>query len=269
MREGFRLSQRRASSLIGLSRNTLRYKAKTDKDDALRVRLKEVAEERRRFGCRRLHILLKREGLVINHKRTERLYKEERLTLKIRRRKKMASWARVEIPKAERMNEQWAMDFMHDAMGNGRKLRLLPIIDTYTKECMRIEVDISIGGRRVAAILSEIGSVRGLPENIVVDHGPEFISNALDEWAYSREVKLHFIRPRKPVDNAFIESFNARFRDECLNVNWFMSIEHARRVIEEWRIDYNENRPHSSLDDMTPSEFAQQEEEKFLEFTNL
>ena len=267
--ERFGLGQRRACRLTGLSRNTLRYKSKPDKDETVRKMLRELAQQRQRFGCRRLHVLLKREGLVINHKRTERLYKEEGLALRIRRRKKMASWARVEISKAGRMNEQWAMDFMHDALGNGRKLRLLPIIDTYTKECMRIEVDTSIGGRRVAAILSEIGSVRGLPENIVVDHGPEFISNALDEWAYSREVKLHFIRPGKPVDNAFIESFNARFRDECLNVNWFMSIEHARRVIEAWRIDYNENRPHSSLKDMTPSEFVRQEEEKFLEFTNL
>jgi len=241
VKEGFGLSQRRASSLIGLSRNTLRYEAKEDKDGALRERLRELAEERRRFGCRRLHILLKREGLVINHKRTERVYKEERLALRVRRRKRMASWSRVELPNAERMNEQWAMDFMQDALYDGRRFRLLPIIDTYTKECMRIEVDTSIGGRRVAAILSEIGSVRGLPENIVVDHGPEFISNALDEWAYSREVKLHFIRPGKPVDNAFIESFNARLRDECLNVNWFMSIEHVRRVTEEWRIDYNEN----------------------------
>ena len=139
----------------------------------------------------------------------------------------------------------------------------MPIIDTHTKECHRIEVDRSIGGRRVTEVLSEVASVHGLPENIVVDNGPEFISNAMDEWAYSREVTLHFIRPGKPVDNAFMESFNARLREECLNLNWFRSIEHARRVIEEWRVDYNETRPHSTLGFLTPKEFAQKEEEDF------
>ncbi len=206
---------------------------------------------------------MKREELVINHKRTERIYKEEGLSLKIRRRKKRASRARVEIPRAKKRNELWALDFMHDSMGAGRKLRILPIIDTYTKECHRIEVDRSIGGQRVTSVLSEVASVHDLPENIVVDNGPEFISNAMDEWAYNREVTLHFIRPGKPVDNAFMESFNARLREECLNLNWFRSIEHARRVIEEWRVDYNETRPHSTLNFLTPKEFAQKEEEDF------
>ena len=208
------------------------------------------------------HEIMKREGLVQNHKRTERIYKEEGLSLTIRRRKKRASCARVDIPRAEK-NELWGLDFMHDSMGQGRKLRILPIIDTYTKECHRIEVDRSIGGRRVTEVLSEVASIQGLPENIVVDNGPEFISNAMDEWAYTREVTLHFIRPGKPVDNAFMESFNARLREECLNLNWFRSIEHARRVIEEWRIDYNETRPHSTLGFLTPTEFAQKEKEDY------
>ena len=181
----------------------------------------------------------------------------------IRRRKKRASCARVTIPRAGKRNELWGLDFLHDSMGNGRKLRILPIIDTHTKECHWIEVDRSIGGRRVTDVLSEVASVHGLPENIVVDNGPEFISNAMDEWAYTREVTLHFIRPGKPVDNAFMESFNARLREECLNLNWFRSIEHARRVIEEWRIDYNETRPHSTLGFLTPRKFAQKEEEDF------
>lgn len=249
--------------LIGLSRNTLRYEARPDKDLELRARLKELAEQRRRSGCQMFHAIAKREGLVINHKRTERVYKEEGLSLTIRRRKKRASYARVEIPRAEKRSELWGLDFLHDSMGNGRKLRILPIIDVYTKECHRIEVDRSIGGRRVTSVLSEIASVHGLPENIVVDNGPEFISNAMDEWAYSREVKLHFIRPGKPVDNAFMESFNARLREECLNLNWFRSIEHARKVIEEWRTDYNENRPHSSLGFLTPREFAEKEMKDF------
>jgi putative transposase len=248
--------------LIGLSRNTLRYERKPDKDGPIRERLRELAEQRRRSGCGLFHGIMKREELVVNHKRTERIYKEEGLSLTIRRRKKRASCARVEIPRAGRRNELWALDFMHDSMGGKRKLRILPIIDTYTKECHRIEVDRSIGGRRVTEVLSEVASIQGLPDNIVVDNGPEFISNAMDEWAYMREVTLHFIRPGKPVDNAFIESFNARLREECLNLNWFRSIEHARRVIEEWRIDYNETRPHSSLGYLTPKEFAEKEAEE-------
>lgn len=263
VKESFGLSARRSCGLIGLSRNTLRYERKPDKDGPIRERLKELAEQRRRSGSQLFHEMMKREGLVINHKRTERIYKEEGLSLTIRRRKKRASCARVEIPRAEKKNELWGMDFMHDSMEKGRKLRILPILDTYTKECHRIEVDRSIGGRRVTEVLSEVSSVEGLPENIVIDNGPEFISNAMDEWAYTREVTLHFIRPGKPVDNAFMESFNARLREECLNLNWFRSIEHARRVIEEWRIDYNETRPHSSLGFLTPKEFAEKEEEDF------
>jgi putative transposase len=144
---------------------------------------------------------------------------------------------------------------MHDALHNGRKLRFLTIIDTYTKECLRIEVDTSISGKRVCAVLSQIAGIGTLPEKIVVDNGPEFISNALDAWAYGREIKLHFIRPGKTVDNAYIESFNGKFRDECLNMNWFMSIGHAREIAEAYRLDYNNERPHSSLGDLTPAEF--------------
>jgi putative transposase len=246
---------RRASRLVGLGRNTLRYEPKPDKDAELRSRMKELAEERRRFGCRRLHVLLKREGLVANHKRTERIYKEEGLSLRVRRRRKMASHGRVEIQEAQRLNELWAMDFMQDALFDGRRVRILTIMDIYTRECLRIEVDTSIRGQRVVAALGQIASMRGLPENIIVDNGPEFISNVLDAWAYERGIKLHFTRPGKPVDNAFMESFNGRLRDECLNQNWFMSMEHARRVIEEWRVDYNKARPHSSLGDLTPEEF--------------
>lgn len=258
----FGLSQRRASRLIGLSRNILRYEPVPDEDEKLRIRMKEIAEQRRRFGCRRLHVLLKREGLVVNHKRTERLYREEKLALRIRRRKKLAAQGRIDVEKATRPNELWAMDFLHDALHNGRKLRFLPIIDTYTKECLKIEVDTSIGGKRVCAVLSQIAALRELPEKIVVDNGPEFISNALDAWAYERGIKLHFIRPGKPVDNAYMESFNGKFRDECLNLNWFMSVSHARAIAEDHRLDYNNERPHSSLGDLTPAEFIRLEEEK-------
>jgi putative transposase len=233
----------------------LRYKHKPDKDEDLRKRMRELADARRRFGCRRLHVLLKREHVVINHKRTERIYKEENLSLRVRRRKKTASHGRVVIKEAEGINEFWAMDFLHDSLFDGRRTRVLAIIDMFTRECLRLEVDTSIRGQRVVTALSKIASTRGLPENIIVDNGPEFISNVLDAWAYERGVKLHFIRPGKPVDNAYMESFNGKFRDECLNQNWFMSLGHARQVIEEWRVDYNMVRPHSSLDDMTPIEF--------------
>jgi putative transposase len=161
----------------------------------------------------------------------------------------------VAIKKAEDVNELWAMDFLQDSLFDGRRTRVLAIIDMFTRECLRLEVDTSIKGQRVVIALSQIASMRGLPEHIIVDNGPEFISNVLDAWAYERGIKLHFIRPGKPVDNAYMESFNGKFRDECLNQNWFMSLGHARQVIEEWRVDYNLVRPHSSLDDMTPGEF--------------
>lgn len=238
-----------------------------DKDEKLRKRLKELSDKKRRYGCERLHLLVRREGLVVNHKRTERIYREEGLTLRIRRRKKLASQGRSELPKAERINDRWAMDFVSDALSSGRRIRLLPIMDTYTRECLRIEVDTSIGGARVATVLSQIGAMRGLPDHILVDNGPEFISNALDAWAYERGIKLQFSRPGKPVDNAYMESFNGKLRDECLNQNWFMSMEHARRVIEEWRIEYNQERPHSSLGNLTPNEFRL-EQENMLVFSN-
>jgi putative transposase len=251
----FGLTQRRAGGLVGVGRNTFRRRPRADRDGKLRERLKEIAEQRRRFGCRRLHILLKREGLVVNHKRTERIYREERLALRIRRRKKMAAEARVTLPVPERPGQLWAMDFLADALADGRRFRVLPIIDTFSRECLWVEVDTSIGGKRVAAVLSRISALKGLPENIVVDNGPEFISNALDAWAHVRGIKLQFIRPGKPVDNAFMESFNGKLRDECLNENWFFSLNHARQVIEKWRIDYNRERPHSSLGDLSPEEF--------------
>ena len=233
-------------------------------DDApIRKRLKEIAEKRRRFGCARLHIMLRREGFVINHKRTERIYKEEGLALRIRRRKKMAAIQRSEAPSPTRVNERWSMDFVSDALSSGRKIRTLTIVDDYSRKCHRLEVDTSIGGQRVVRVLNEIAYGEGLPELITIDNGPEFIGKALDAWAYQRGVKLNFIRPGKPVDNSFIESFNGKFRDECLNDHWFTSLDEARRIIEDWRVDYNNERPHTSLGDLTPEEFLAKEREKF------
>jgi len=200
--------------------------------------------------------LLKREGLVINHKRTERLYREEGLALRKKRRRKGAAGARVTLPPPQRVNERWSMDFVADSIVNGRRFRALTIVDDYTRECPTIEVDTSLGGRRVINVLDRLADIRGLPATITIDNGPEFAGKALDEWAYRRSVKLNFIRPGKPIDNAYIESFNGRFRDECLNTNWFINLKHAREVIEDWRIDYNEVRPHSSLKGATPKEYA-------------
>jgi putative transposase len=249
---------------MDMSRTSFGYTPMVRPDEELiRKRLRKLSETRRRFGCPRLHIMLRREGFMINHKRTERLYKQEGLALRIRRRKKMASLLRTDIPKPGYANHIWSMDFMRDNLSDGRTIKVLSVVDEYTRKCFRIEVDTSINGVRVTRVLSEIAQIEGLPEIIIIDNGPEFISNALDAWAYQRGVKLTFIRPGKPVENAHIESFNGRLRDECLNENWFLTLEHARRIVEEWRIDYNTARPHSSLGNLTPEEFIRRESEKF------
>jgi putative transposase len=262
--ERFGLSLRKTCYLVGLSRTSFAYQpvVRPD-DDVIRKRLKELAQTRRRFGCPRLHVMLRREGFMINHKRTERIYQQEGLSLRIRRRKKLSSLLRIEIPKPRHPNHIWSMDFMRDSLANGRSIKVLAVVDEYTRKCFRIEVDTSINGVRVVRTLGEIGQLVGLPEIILMDNGPEFISKALDAWAYQRGIKLAFIRPGKPVENAYIESFNGHFRDECLNENWFLSLEHARRIIEAWRVDYNHARPHSSLGYLTPEEFIDRECGKF------
>jgi len=260
------MSQRRACSLIGVSRNTLRWVSrKKEQDEKLRERMRELSERRRRFGSPRIHVLLKREGLVINHKRTERIYTEEGLSLRVRKRKKRVAMARIELPSPDRPDQRWSMDFVQDQLADGRRFRVLTIVDAFTRECPALEVDTSIGGKRVARVLDRLAFLRGLPEAITIDNGPEFTSNALDEWAYRNNVKLDFIRPGKPIENAYIESFNGKLRDECLNDNWFLSLNDAREIIEAWRIDYNRHRPHSSLDNLTPAEYV----EKFEIFQGL
>jgi putative transposase len=255
--ESLGLSIRKACLLVGLCRSSYSYQPKPDGDASIRQRLRELAQQRRRFGSPQLHLLLRREGLVINHKRTERLYREEGLSLRRRgRRRKRGAGARVNLPVPQRPNQRWSMDFATDTIVTGRRFRALAVIDDYSRECPAIEVDTSLGGVRVVDVLDRLADTRGLPEVITMDNGPEFAGRALDEWAYRRGVKLNFIRPGKPIDNAFAESFIGRLRDECLNDNWFMSLRHARDVIETWRLDYNDFRPHSSLAGLTPREFA-------------
>lgn len=202
-------------------------------------------------------ILLKRESWNVNHKRVYRLYKEEGLNLRNKSNRKKISVPRVpDKNMLSAVNECWAMDFVSDQLYDGKRFRALTIIDTYSRECLAIYVDKSIKGEAVANTLSDIGKEKGLPKKIKVDNGPEFISRSLDAWAYLNNVQLDYSRPGKPTNNAHIESFNGSLRDECLNVNWFMSLEDARVKIENWRKDYNEFRPHSALTNMTPSEFA-------------
>ncbi len=256
IRESLGLSERKSCLLVNISVSEYRYQSKKDNDDALRFRLRMLAGQRKRFGRPRLHIMLNRENLVINHKRTERIYREEGLALRRKRRRKGAAGVRVIMPSAIRPNEHWSMDFVSDSIVTGRRFRALTIVDDYTRECPAIEIDSSLGGSRVVNVLERLAETRGLPEVITIDNGPEFAGKALDEWAYRKGVKLNFIRPGKPIENAYAESFNGRLRDECLNTNWFLNLNHARNVIEDWRKDYNEVRPHSSLKNMTPLEYA-------------
>lgn len=256
LQEHHRLSERRACKIVGLCRSSCRYQAKPSNDAEIRARLRELAEQRRKFGAPRLHTLLRREGYLINHKRTERLYREEGLSLRRKKRRKRGSHLRVVLAGPGRVNQHWSMDFVADSLFNGRRLRILTVVDDFSKECPVLEVDHSLTGQRVTRVLERVALTRGLPEVITVDNGPEFISKALDAWAYANGVKLNFIQPGKPTQNCYIESFNGKFRDECLDEHVFVSLHHAQKTIETWRQDYNANRPHRSLKQLTPEEFA-------------
>jgi putative transposase len=250
------VSERRACGLVGISRSVSRYTGRRRADEAqLQQRLGELATERRRFGYRRLHVLLKREGYRLNHKRVERLYRASGLALRKRRRKRVATAQRAARLVPTRPTEQWCLDFVSDALAAGRRIRLLAILDVFTREALAIEVDTSLPGGRVARVLDQVVAQRGTPVEMVMDNGPELTGRALDQWAYQHEVRLHFIDPGKPVQNAFIESFNGRLRDECLNEHWFLSLADARQTVEAWRLDYNQSRPHSALGYRTPEAF--------------
>ncbi len=240
-----------------LDRSSARYRSRRPADSVLRQRLRTLAQQRPRFGYRRLTVLLRREGQPINHKRVYRLYREEGLAVRRRRRKRVAMTNRVSLPVPQRAGQQWAMDFMRDTLSNGRGFRTLNIVDTYTRECLALEVDTSLPGARVARRLEQVREQREQPETIVIDNGPEFAGQALDAWAYQHGIQLQFIRPGKPIENAYIESFNGKFRDECLNQHWFLDLEDARHIIAAWRDDYNNTRPHSALGNQPPAVFAE------------
>jgi len=232
---------------------TLRYRSIRDRQDALRQRLRELAAVRVRFGYRRLTVLLRREGWRVNAKRVYRLYGLEGLEVRTKPRKKLASRVRVPLPAATRPNERWSMDFVSARLADGRWFRTLTVLDLYTRESLTLVADRSLTGVKVAAALSRVLQQRTAPQAITVDNGGEFVSRAMDAWAYAHEVRLDFIRPGKPVENAFIESFNGKLRDECLNSHVFSSVVEAQVVLDAWREDYNLVRPHSSLQDRTPA----------------
>lgn len=252
----FGLSQRRACRLVNAVRSTVRYRSRQGDDEPLRTRLRQLAAHRPRFGDRRLHVLVRREGVIVNHKRVARLYREEGLAVRRRRRKSVARITRGRPAAPQGANEQWALDFLQDALASGRTIRLLSVIDVYTREALALEVDTSLPGRRVVHVLDRLRGGRPVPAQIVLDNGPELISHVLEEWAHQHNVTLHFIDPGKPIQNAHCESFHSRLRDECLNEQWFLSLADARRIVAAWRHDYNQARPHSALGYQTPAAFA-------------
>ncbi len=256
LREAYEMSERRATQVIGTDRSSMRYRSTRPDDASLRERLKALAQERRRFGYRRLHVLLRREGHAVNRKRVQRLYREEELTVRRRGGRKRALGERRPIKPALVANQRWSLDFVADQMTDGRRFRILEVYDDCTRECLALVADTSIPGRRVARELDAIIAWRGKPTTIVSDNGTALTSNAILEWADERQVGWQYIAPGRPQQNGFSESFNGRLRDELLNETLFRSLPDARAKLEAWRRDYNEMRPHSSLGYLTPSNYA-------------
>jgi putative transposase len=254
--EAYAVSLRRACGLIQMSMSSYYYEPKPDSDGPLRAALKALASKRRRWGYRMLTLKLRREGFADNHKRIYRVYRAAGLQVPLRRKRKAALWRGEKPEPSCHRNDRWSMDFMSDQLADGRRIRTLNIVDDHTRECLAIEVDTSQSGHRVCRVLDRLVAERGHPKRILTDNGPEFTSKAVDRWAYEHCVEWQFIEPGKPVQNAFVESFNGTMRNECLNEHWFLDLEDARELIEAWRIDYNTERPHSSLGGKPPGEFA-------------
>jgi putative transposase len=252
----FGVGSRRACRAICLQRSTYTYKLRKRDQAPLRMRLRELAEVRRRYGYRRLTVLLQREGWAVNHKRVYELYRQENLAVRTKKRTKRASHVRVVPPTPTGPDQRWCMDFVTDRLEDGHYFRTLTVVDVFTRECLALHADRHISGRKVAQVLERVGAGRGLPKEITVDNGTEFFSKAMDAWCHARNVRLDFIRPGRPTENGYIESFNGKLRDECLNAELFLDLLDARRKLEAWRRDYNENRPHSSIRNLTPVEYA-------------
>lgn len=251
------LSQRRACRLTNCNRSSARHVCTRPDDEQLRVALRQLAEQKPAWGYRMLHGALRLEGWQFNHKKAHRLYREEKLVLRKKAKKRLKCETRGAVPAATAPGQRWVMDFIHDTLADGRSFRTLNLSDSFTRQCLGQEVDTSLSGVRVVRLLDQVAAQHGLPQLIQMDNGPEFRSKALDLWAYQNKVKLDFIEPGKPTQNGQIESFNGRFRAECLDQEWFGSLQQAREMIEAWRISYNSQRPHSSLGYLPPDVWTQ------------
>lgn len=256
------LTERHALRIVRMSASSLRYQPAPDRNVEMRQDIVALAHRHKRYGAGMIYLKLRQKGIVVNHKRVDRLYALEKLQLKRRRRKKVPAADRQPLVRPTAPDQVWSMDFVFDRIGDGRSLKCLSIVDDGTTESVVLEAAHSMSGQYVTRILDRIALERGLPQVIRTDNGPEFISRAMLTWAHSGGVALRLIQPGKPTQNAFVESFNGRFRDECLNENWFTSLEHARRVIEAWRREYNEERPKEALSGMTPAQYAKHLAEK-------
>jgi putative transposase len=254
--ERFAVGTRRACRVMQLNRSTYTYRARKRDKSAFRLRLRELAEARQRYGYRRLTVLLQREGWAVNHKRVYEVYRQEGLAVRTKKRKKRASHLRVVPTLPTEANQRWSMDFVTDRLEDGRFFRTLTVVDVFTRECVMLHADQKLSGAKVAQVLDKAGAERGFPKQITVDNGTEFFSKAMDTWAHRRGVHLDFIRPGRPMENGYIESFNGKLRDECLNAELFLDLVDARKKLAAWRRDYNEERPHSSLGNLTPAEYA-------------
>ncbi|WP_420822875.1 IS3 family transposase [Sphingomonas solaris] len=261
------MSERRACMVVGADRTSMRYRSCRADDGDLRSRLCELAQQRRRFGYRRLHVLLRRDGITINRKKTRRLYREEGLTVRRRKGRKRAVGARAPAPVRALPNQRWSLDFVHDQMATGRRFRILNIVDDVTRECLRAVLDTSISGKRVVRELAELIAKRGAPKMIVSDNGTELTSNAVLAWSGDAGVEWHYIAPGNPTQNGFVESFNGRMRDELLNETLFFTVRQAREILARWVDDYNTERPHSSLGYATPAAFAAELEQQLAGLT--
>ena len=257
LKAGFSISTQRACRLVGLARSSYYYREKPNElNELLRRKIREISAKRVRFGYQRIHVMLRREGWRVNRKRVYRLYREEGLQIKRKKGKKRPTQSRGNREEATRPNERWAMDFVMDRLEGGGYFRILTVVDQFTRECLALYAGRSLRGKNVAHCLNGIVAKRGRPASITVDNGSEFYSREMDEWAYRHRVELDFIKPGKPVENAYIESFNGRLRDECLNTHLFFGIEDAQAKLSDWKHDYNRERPHGALDDRSPIEFA-------------
>ena len=248
------LSQRKSCQLVGLHRSSARYLGKKEGQDLLKAKIKAIAFERRRFGYRRIHLLLRRGGIKINHKRVYRLYKAADLKVVQRRGRKRTIGTSKRPHQLHRPNQRWSVDFVHDALVNGRRIRCMTMVDDYSRECLNIVVDTSLNGQRVCEELAMLMRVRGKPAQVITDNGTEFTSNKVLQWTKEQQVNWHYIQPGCPYQNGTNESFNGKLRDECLNEHLFHDLKEAKRIIEAWRWDYNYQRPHTSLGGKTPHE---------------